>query len=90
MQFDGFQEVQLRFAYNLPGHVMEARGFPQSCLFEPTFGLATTRVTGDGIAGRVSNAVVQCCIYVFRPGGIVQILKNADVGPINGNFAGNN
>lgn len=85
MQFDGFQEVKLQFAYNTPGHTLEARGFSASSMWEPCFGLGTARVLGDGISGRVSNELVQVCTYVFRPSGIVQILKNADVGAINSN-----
>jgi hypothetical protein len=88
MQFDGIQDVKLRFAYNTPGHTLESRGFNSPSIWEPTFGLGTARVAGDGGSGsaRHSNALVQICAYVFRPGGIVQILKNADVGPINSNF----
>lgn len=83
MKRAGYINVKVQKSSDYPGYSRQQLGFvrkPSSGStgdggdgqFEPFFGYIAVRDNGKWDA----NTIVQCVIYVFRPGGIVQILLN--------------
>lgn len=93
MLFNGFTDCKLQYGYDLPAHTQNPtgvkRGLNINAPYEPFWGRPKVHVFGSGNgATGLSNMIVQCCIQVLRPTGLVQILEQADVADINANILG--
>lgn len=84
-KFKGFIDTELRYLYDVPVRVQQPTlGFLSNVMFEPMLG-GFVRPRGAGgwfTDGPLFPNPVQGTIYVCRPNGMTQIVKNSDIGTL--------